>query len=293
MTVMNPRIGRRTIDAVVEVICGGSVSPYRTAARLEEFFTEDLGLPVPSNLQRDSRSKETASWLKCLNGTPGLTRVIEASVRPADYEGSPLTVEDAVAHLNPFLAHDGLRLVKSGKRYVLLAEHATVSLPPITILSTDYVRELSEKADGRLAEGDREGAITAARTMLEAVLVELEKQLSGTPGDHKGDLPKQFKAVAKQLNIDDERPDLDDHFKQVARGLVQIVNGLAPVRNKMGDGHARVRKPASHHARVIVNAAKTVATFLVESYIAQCERGLLGRESNSLDNAESTSGDGT
>ena len=43
----------------------------------------------------------------------------------------------------------------------------------------------------------------------------------------------------------------------------------------MSDGLARERKPETHHARVIVNAAKTVATFLVESYVVQRERGLL------------------
>jgi hypothetical protein len=60
-----------------------------------------------------------------------------------------------------------------------------------------------------------------------------------------------------------------------------VVNGLAPIRNKMSDGHARERKPEAHHARVIVNAAKTVATFLVESYLAQRERGLLSASSKS------------
>lgn len=149
------------------------------------------------------------------------------------------------------------------------------SIDPELLQSLAYVHELESKIDQRLAAADLEGAIAAARTTLEAVLVELEKHLAGTPRDHKGDLPKQFKAVAKQLRIDDERADLDDNFKQVARGLVQVVNGLAPIRNKISDGHARERKPEVHHARVIVNAAKTVATFLVESYLVQRERGLL------------------
>lgn len=281
MTSTGLRVGHSTIDALVKVITGDridmnrSISPYRTAARLKEFFTEDLALSVPESLQRDSRPKETASWLKHLNGTTDLRRVIEAAVRPADYERSEYRVDAAVAYLNPFLAHDGLRLVRNGRRYALSAADTVVAVPQAVILSTGYVRELTEKADGRLADDDREGAITAARTMLEAVLVELEKQLVGTPGAYKGDLPKQFKAVAKQLRIDDERADLDDNFKQVARGLVQVVNGLAPIRNKMSDGHARERKPEVHHARVIVNAAKTVATFLVESYLVQRERGLL------------------
>lgn len=296
MTMKPVKIGHRAIDALVKVITGDridvnrSIAPYRTAAKLEEFFTEDLALAVPANIQRESRPKETAAWLKALNGTDDLRRIIEAAVRPADYEGSEYSVEAAVDYLNPFLAHDDLRLVRNGKRYALLAAHTVVALPQAAILSTDYVRELTEKADGRLADGDREGAITAARTMLEAVLVELEKQLAGTPGDYKGDLPKQFKAVAKQLRIDDERADLDDNFKQVARGLVQVVNGLAPIRNKMSDGHARKRKPEVHHARVIVNAAKTVATFLVESYLVQRERGLLTGPTNSLNNVERTSG---
>jgi hypothetical protein len=114
--------------------------------------------------------------------------------------------------------------------------------------------------------------------MLEAVLLELELKLSSTTGDHKGDMQRLFKAVAKQLRIDEDRVDLDDNFKQVVRGLVQVVNGLAPIRNKMSDGHPRQRKPAAHHARVTVNAAKTIATFLIESYLFQLGKGVLVRE---------------
>jgi len=54
-----------------------------------------------------------------------------------------------------------------------------------------------------------------------------------------------------------------------------IANGLAPLRNKMSAGHARERKPAAHHARVVVNAAKTVSAFLVESYSYQIGKGLI------------------
>ena len=114
-----------------------------------------------------------------------------------------------------------------------------------------------------------------ARTLLEAVLSELEARLAGIKANYKGDLPKQFKQVAKLLRMDEQRQDLDDRFKDVIRGLVMVTNGLAPLRNKMSDGHARVRKPAPHHARVVVNAAKTVSAFLVASYSYQTERGLL------------------
>ena len=155
-----------------------------------------------------------------------------------------------------------------------LGSSPTVSMPTPTVdvLSLGYVHELGAKTERRLADGDLEGAITLARTMLEAVLGELERQLVQAPCDHKGDLQRLFKSVAKGLHIDDERDDLDENFKQVARGLVQVVNGLAPIRNKMSDGHPRTRRPATHHARVMVNASRTVAAFLVESYVFQRER---------------------
>jgi hypothetical protein len=145
-------------------------------------------------------------------------------------------------------------------------------------LSGGYVREILEKCSFRLTTGDWEGAITVARTLLEAVLCALEVRLVGASEDYKGDLPKQFKRVAKRLRIDEQRPDIDERFKEVVRGLVMVVNGLAPLRNKLSDGHARARKPAEHHARAVVNAAKTVAVFLVDSYRFQASSGLLGKQ---------------
>lgn len=130
-----------------------------------------------------------------------------------------------------------------------------ISMPKVAmsldVLSLEYVGELDSQTNKRLAEGELEGAITTARTMLEAVLRELELRMRGRSENHGGDLPRQYKAVAKQLRIDDERDDLDENFKQVVRGLVQVVHGLAPIRNKMSDSHPRERKPAPHHARVV------------------------------------------
>jgi len=198
--------------------------------------------------------------------------------------------EEEVAALlkifNAHLAPDGWQLVPGSlistrPAYVArrMGPSARVVLPENSIvgdvLTDEYVRELSDKCDARLALGDFEGAITVGRTLLEAVLSELELRLVGRKGDHKGDLQRLYKSVAKQLRIDEERADLDDNFKQVVRGLVQIVNGLTPIRNKMSDGHSRERKPALHHARMIVNAAKTAATFLAESYSFQRENALL------------------
>lgn len=137
------------------------------------------------------------------------------------------------------------------------------------VLTLQYVQELEQKADRRLAAGDLDGAITVSRTLLEAVLGELELRLSGAMSAYGGDLQRQYKAVAKCLRIDDKDDQVDEGFKQIARGLVQIVNGLAAIRNMASDGHARHVVPHVRHARVAVNSAKTVSSFLVEVYLAR------------------------
>lgn len=281
MSSPHPRLSTQTLRRIASVICGLTredrlISPYRRQTDLDDFFAHDLRLDS-SDVGGTSRGTTTEAWLKKYNGTTELVRIIEAAVRPADYVDSEASVENAVAFLNDVLAPDDLRLAAYGKGYRLIGT-ADVALPESTIgdvLSDEYITELSDKCTLKLAAGDLDGAITNARTLLEAVLAALEERLTGTRGDYKGDLPKQFKQVAKLLRMDDERPDLDDRFKDVIRGLVMIANGLAPLRNKMSDGHARERRPAPHHARVIVNAAKTVATFLVESYAFQRDKGLL------------------
>lgn len=209
-----------------------------------------------------------------------LCLAVHPVVRPDETEAKTL-----VALLNTHLAADRWQIVgastMSGKTVYAARRRAAAHVEfsagstQADVLTSEYVHELAVKTESRLQTEDFEGAITTARTMLEAVLVELELRISGKRGDYKGDLPRQFKQVSKCLRMDDERPDLDDRFKDVIRGLVMVANGLAPLRNKMSDGHARERKPAPHHARVVVNAAKTVAAFLVESYLFQRDRRLL------------------
>jgi hypothetical protein len=49
----------------------------------------------------------------------------------------------------------------------------------------------------------------------------------------------------------------------------------------MSDAHARSYKPAEHHARFVVNAAKTAIDFVVSSYRYQQKKGLLALKSTS------------
>lgn len=102
--------------------------------------------------------------------------------------------------------------------------------------------------------------------MLEAVLTAVERHLDSHPPKYDGDLPKLYKRVQKQLNLEPSRPDVDTSIKQVLTGLMSIVNGVAGMSNKMGDRHVRTYKPAERHAVLVVNSAKTLSHFVVGTY---------------------------
>ena len=124
-------------------------------------------------------------------------------------------------------------------------------------------------------DGDFGGAITNARSLVEAVLIEIEKQLSPNPSQYDGDLIKLNKRVQTLLNLDPARKDISDMLRQVLSGLTSVVNGLAGMRNKMSDAHVSSYKASKHHAKLAVNSAKTFADFIFDTYSYQKGAGKL------------------
>lgn len=128
-----------------------------------------------------------------------------------------------------------------------------------------FIDEQIIKCDRKIAENDFDGAITNARSLLEAVLITLEKERDPSAPTYDGDLVRLYKRVQKLLNLDPSRADIAEPLKQLLSGLTSIVNGLSALRNKMSDAHAASYRPAKHHAKLAVNAAKTLADFLFET----------------------------
>jgi hypothetical protein len=120
---------------------------------------------------------------------------------------------------------------------------------------------------------DPEGAITAARTMLEScckcILDERGVKLKGTE-----DLPKLYGLVAEQLRLS---PSVHDEkvFKQILGGCHSVVEGLGTLRNRLGDAHgtgSRSVRPTVRHAQLAVNLAGAMSTFLIETHRAREEQ---------------------
>jgi hypothetical protein len=131
-----------------------------------------------------------------------------------------------------------------------------------------YVHGLWQKALDR-RESDPDGAITIARTLLEATCKHiLDESGIQEPYKDSDDLPVLYNKAASFLNLSPSQH-TEQQFKQILGGCVSIVNGLASIRNRISDAHGggvtRV-KPAPRHAALCVNVAGTMAMYLIETW---------------------------
>lgn len=123
-----------------------------------------------------------------------------------------------------------------------------------------------EKAIAR-KEVDPEGAITAARTLIESVLKHIldEKDIKYK---EDADLSEMYKEVAKSLNLAPEQHQ-ERIFKQILGGANGIISGLGSLRNKLGDAHGISKmnvRPTERHSELAVNLAGIMSIFLFKTF---------------------------
>lgn len=131
------------------------------------------------------------------------------------------------------------------------------------------IEELWQKIHTRRGT-DPEGTITASRSLVESTC-KFILESTGTEYEANADLPTLYKLTAKKLTLGPNQHK-EDIFKQILSGCHSIVNGLAGLRNEFGDAHGKNDKtplPLDYHADLAVNAAGTIATFLISTYEKQ------------------------
>lgn len=133
----------------------------------------------------------------------------------------------------------------------------------------EHVQAAWQKALDRRAT-DPEGAITAARTLLETVCKHvLDRADVAYPDD--ADLPKLWGLAAESLKLAPSQHH-EESFKVILGSCQQIVNRLGTLRNKISDAHgqgSRPVRPKPRHAELAVNLAGTMAAFLVATWQEQ------------------------
>ena len=278
------KISERTIKRLGEIITGDKLlSPYRSGPALCRFFNE-LGTDHAYGRGFPSRWAFAEGCIREFNDAPGLRKVIQSTFDPRDFMGAnvrdpatnemkPLNIGDAVTYVNEFLAFDGYEIVLHGQVYDVIDKRrgevmVDVRLEP-SHLSHAFIMEQIEKCRTKIGQNDFDGAITNARSLVEAVLAAIEKEIDSAAPEYDGTLPKLYKRVQGHLNLAPDNPKIGESLKQTLTGFTSIIQGLSGLSNRMGDRHVREYKPARHHAVLVVNAAMTFINFIFDTYAYQ------------------------
>jgi hypothetical protein len=132
-----------------------------------------------------------------------------------------------------------------------------------------YVHEAWQKALER-RNTDVEGAITAARTLVESVCKHVLDSAE-EKYDDAAELPKLYALTAKHLNLSPSQH-TEQLFKQILGGCQTVAEGLGAMRNRYSDAHGKgpaAAKPAPRHAELAVNLSGAMATFLLQTWEAK------------------------
>jgi len=128
------------------------------------------------------------------------------------------------------------------------------------------VQSTWQKALARRAS-DPEGAVTLSRTLLESVC----KHVLDDSGVSYGgaDMPKLWALASEQLNLLPSQHE-EEAFRRILGNCQAVVEGIASVRNRVGDAHGRGRKPVrinARHAELTVNLAGAMASFILNTWL--------------------------
>jgi len=275
-------ISEQSIQALGRVISGDpiakekdAITPYQSGSELVSFFNE-LGGDDNYGQGFPSRWFYVEEKIKEVNGDRKLQEVIIKAFDPRRFLGTDFIQQKACDYLNEYLEFDGLSVQLLGKtpRVCGIANGLVVSVDMFTGSKEErhmFIQEQLEKIQNKLDAADYDGAITNARSMLEAVLTSLEVEMDKDASSYDGDLPRLYKRVNMLLGLDPNREDLNQPMKQILSGLVSVIAGLSGLSNKTGDRHVRVYKPDKRHAALVVDSAKTVANFIFETWASNYE----------------------
>ena len=284
------RISERTMKVLAAIIAGENLDGdigFRSAEWLVHFFYEFGSEDIYSSKFPDPLSY-TIKKLKEYNGTNTMVKIIEEILDPKYFTEDYPNNEDA-SKLKPHLKRDGYKLIPNREDALIdqsgYTRHGNfwffevqpisdkiVEISDITKLDNSFINKQIDKANKKLDEGDYDGAITNARSLVEEFLQEMIRKSDAEIPNYEGDLLKLYKGAKQALNLDPSQKDLSNTLKQVLTGLTSIVIGISGLSNKMGDRHSPSYRPRRHHARLVVNAAFTFCEFLLESYEYQQSR---------------------
>lgn len=178
---------------------------------------------------------------------------------------------------NRYLKEDGIELVSertiSGKPVFKAVEIGKnhIEVENKEKFGREFASEQLTKCESKIKADDYDGAITNARSLVEDVIADIFKIVSGEELEKSGDLKNDYKKIKNLLNLAPEKH-ANDNIKQITVGFASIIDGIDRLSNQMGDRHRRQVKPERHHAKICVNSAKVIVDFLYDTIDFQMKR---------------------
>jgi hypothetical protein len=290
---MNSRFSPFVIKALVDVITGGAgnddsppIGIYRSGLKIEQLFL-DCGLDM--RIGFNSRVPATTNFLRETagrwdDGDDCVKRVILKVCDPREYLSEPEKATAVREHINRALEPDGLAVVIVGGKAHLTERHATGMIvepfiAKVATLDFDTVQIEIACALPNMND-DPEDAVTAACSLIEALCRSILIELC-LPLPPKKDIDGLIRAVQEPLGLSPGRTDLpaevEQDIRQILGGLTSVAKGVGALRTHAGDAHGRekgFKRIDARIARLSLNAASSIALFLIETWERKENRAL-------------------
>lgn len=182
-------------------------------------------------------------------------------------------ITSTIEHINGELCSGGHELVLIGGTFAIheIGKTVSVEAPVIKIIDRSYISDLCRRALQSIETDDFDSAVTKSRTLLEEVFCYVIERKGQSPAD-KGDIKGLYNEVKKLYHMHQDK-DTDKRINMLLSGLEKILSAITEMRNKSSDSHgigAHRINIAEHHARLCVNAAVTMADFILAVSEKQC-----------------------
>lgn len=261
------------IRPLADFVCGDSkTTPYLTGPSLVELFRK-YGFNDVYEAGFPSRWAYTQDKIEQLNGTDTLVKLIEDIIDPRRFIGTDKNHEVAIEKAKELLKFDGYDLFKSSNSFkVVGAAQEMVDATTSQIVNHAFITEQIVKAKKKIEEGDYNGAITNARSLVEAVCIQLIEQIEGIAIKNDGNIDNLWARTKKAMKLQMDKQALPDSINQILSGLDTSVKGLAGLSNTASDRHANNFNTRKHHAKLAVNLSLALSDFLFESLEYQMEK---------------------
>lgn len=232
---------------------GGYVLDFTTAG-FDDFTMGSVGIPLCATYGL-SKGKSLAEFVR-VGEKELVIKLMQDLIRY--YEAH--YAEQLLVEVEAFK----LRKLKEvvGKYSSVLSGH--VMTPAIKQVDYAYIKEMAERANRDVENGEFDSAITKARTLLEEVFCKVLEKRGVTPTD-SGEIRNLYGQV-KTLYKMHQNAEYDKRINGLLSGLEKILTAIAEMRNGASDSHGVGQRRLAiekHHARLLVNSAQTMADFIL------------------------------